>query len=107
MGDPEPRDWLAETRHHDITFVCERALKAAAGITWQTLGLLAANGARAGHDYYDPTRTIIAEYLRHTGRLDEAAQVEAIGCNEPAPHTGFGLLSATERAALRDALRGA
>jgi hypothetical protein len=33
-------------------------------------------------------------------------EVEAIGCNEPAPVTGFGKLTAAQRAGLRDSLGG-
>ena len=100
------RDWLAEARHHDITWVCERALKAAAGIVWQQLGHIASGRMHSvGHDHYDPARTIIAEYLRHTGRPEEAMAVEAIGCNEPPPKTGFERLTAAQAADLRSAMR--
>jgi len=107
MSDPKNHDWLADSRRHDITCICERALQAASGIAWQRLGRIAAGGIDTlGEDFYDPTRTIIAEYLRHTGRLDEAAEVEAVGCNEKPPHTGFGSLSAAQLAEMRASLSG-
>ena len=107
MSDAPRRDWLTESRQHDITCVCERALRAASGIIWQQMGFLAAgNIGSVGRDYYDPSRQIIAEYLRHTGRAEEAAEVAAIGCNEPPPHTGFERLSGAQVAALRSSMRG-
>ncbi len=107
MDNTPPRDWLEDSRRHDITCICERALKVAADITWQRLERLATTGMGAlGEDYFDPTRTIIAAYLRQTGRVAEAAEVEAVGCNEKPPRTGFGALTAQQRAELRDALRG-
>jgi hypothetical protein len=107
MEDTPPRDWLEDSRRHDMTCICERALKVAAEVTWHRLERIAATGMGAlGDDHYDPTRSIIAAYLRQTGRVVEAAEVEAIGCNEPPPRTGFGALTAQQRAELRDALRG-
>jgi hypothetical protein len=106
MTPDRGEDWLALTRRHNITCDCERGLRAASGITWQRLALLAAGmAADLGQDYFDPTRAIIAAYLRHTGRRDEAAEVEAIGCNEPPPPTSFGSLSPAEIADLKNALR--
>lgn len=100
-------DWIDGSGRHRFTTVCERALRAAAGIQWQHMGAIAAGQAAAfGQDYYDPARAIIAEYLRHTGREEEACEVQAIGCNEPAPRTGFAPLTEAERSALRAAMRG-
>jgi hypothetical protein len=105
MDAPNHRDWLAESSRHDITCVCENALHAAAGTTWQCLGLLAGGAMSSiGQDYLDPTRTIIAEYLRHTGRFDEAVQVLAVGCNEPPPPAMFASITPRQQAALRQAL---
>ena len=107
MDAPHHRDWLQEGRRFDITCICERALHAAAGMTWQRLGWLAAGGMSSiGQDYLDPTRSIIAEYLKHTGRMEEAGEVLAVGCSEAAPPAVFGAVSAQDRAALRDALSG-
>jgi hypothetical protein len=107
MDAQDRRDWLQEGQRHDMTCVCETALHAAAGITWQRLGWIAAGGTSTiGQDYLDPTRTIIAEYLRHTGRLDEAIEVLAVGCNEPPPPTMFGNVDPAKAAELRDVLRG-
>jgi hypothetical protein len=107
MAENLRRDWIAETSTYRITCVCERALRAASGIAWQRLARVAAeNGAAAARDYFDPSRAIIAEYLRHTGRLQEAAEVEAIGCNEPPPATGFGKLDAAQWQMLRGAMGG-
>lgn len=106
MTDETGRDWLDESRRHNMTDVYERALRAAAGIIWQRLGTMAAGGAMDfGRDYFDPGRTVIAEYLRHTGRVDEAQQVLAIGCNEPPPPTGFTQMTASALAKLRDTLK--
>ena len=105
--EPAGRDWLVESQRHDMTFVCERGLRAASGITWQRLGSLASGGTNGlGRDFYDPTRVIIAAYLRHTGRVEEAREVEAIACNEPPPRLGFGELSALQKAELKAALQG-
>jgi hypothetical protein len=38
--------------------------------------------------------------------MEEAQEVEAIGCNEPPPRIGFGELSAVQKAELKAALRG-
>jgi hypothetical protein len=107
MAEQPRRDWLEESSRHDMTWICERALRAAAGITWQHLGGIASGRAGAvGRDYYHPARSVIAEYLRHTGRMQEAAEVEAIGCNEPPPHTGFAALTEATLAEMRRAMRG-
>ncbi len=106
MSDGSKRDWLADSTRHTMTWVCERALRAASGITWQHLGGIASGRvATLGHDYYDPARAVIAEYLRHTGRMEEAAEVEAIGCNEPPPPTSFARLTPAQIAELRGAMR--
>jgi hypothetical protein len=107
MDKPSDRDWLGESKRHDITMVCEQALRAASGIIWQQLGFIAAGGmSRIGADYFDPSRAVIAEYLRHTGRLQEAQEVEAIGCNEPPPRTGFVRLTPAALADLRRTMEG-
>ncbi len=107
MDHTPPRDWLEETQRHDMTCICERAVQAAANVAWQRLERIANTGMSAlGEDYFDPTRTIIAAYLRGTGRVIEAAEVEAVGCNEPPPRTGFGALTAQQRADLRNTIRG-
>jgi hypothetical protein len=107
MAYTQPRDWLEDSRRHDMTCICERALKVAAEVTWDRLERIAATGMSAlGDDYFDPTRSIIAAYLRQTGRVAEAAEVEAVGCNEPPPRTGFGALTAEQQAELRDVFRG-
>ena len=105
MNDANGHDWLHDSRRHGLTDLHERALRAASGILWQRIGMVAAGcGAEFGRDYFDPGRTVIAEYLRHTGRAEEAQQVLAIGCNEPPPPTGFTGLSGSALAALRDSL---
>ena len=104
---PSKRDWLEVAGRHTLTDVYERALRAASGIIWQRMGHVAAgNITSLGHDYFDPSRAVIAQYLRHTGRIAEAQEVEAIGCNEPPPPAGFGNLSPTELAALRQFMGG-
>jgi len=59
-----------------------------------------------GADHFAVSRQVVAAYLRRTGRIDEAMEVEAIGCNEPPPPTGFGRLTAAQRDDLRDVLGG-
>ena len=107
MAVPTRRDWLSDTRRHQRTDACERGLRAAAGIVWQHLGRIASGGgANAGEDFFDPARTVVAEYLRHTGRMEEAIQVEALGCNEKPPAIGFSRLSAVQIDELRQAMQG-
>jgi hypothetical protein len=107
MSDEGRRDWTAGDERFQMTWLCERGLRAAAGILWQRLTAIAAGHmSDIGEDYFSPSRRVIAEYLRHTGRPEEAMEVEAIGCNEPAPVTGFGKLTAAQRAGLRDSLGG-
>jgi hypothetical protein len=107
MAHDNDQPWPAPAARFDMTTACEHGLRAAAGILWQGLGLLAGGQASdLGADYFSPSRQIIAEYLRRTGRPEEAMEVEAIGCNQPPPQTGFGALTAAQRGDLRDALRG-
>jgi len=106
MSEQQRRDWTGPARFR-MTWACERGLAAAAGILWQRLAALAAGQMEEiGEDYFSPSRRVIAEYLRHTGRHEEAMEVEAIGCNEPAPVTGFGGLTVAQRAHLRNILGG-
>jgi hypothetical protein len=105
MADDNANIWPAPDARHDVTCTCEHGLRAASGILWQGLGLLAGGHAKdLGADYFSPARQMIAEYLKRTGRPDEAMQVAAIGCNEPPPPTGFGALTAAQRDHLRDVL---
>ena len=86
-----------------MSCVYEHALRAAAGVNWQQLCRVTAGDAEgAVHDYVDTARSIIMEYLRHTGRLDEAAQVSATGSGEPAPVTSFPRLSQAQLEDLRE-----
>ncbi len=106
MSEEQRRDWTGPARFR-MTWACERGLAAAAGILGQRLAAMAAGQMEEiGEDYFSPSRRVIAEYLRHTGRHEEAMEVEAIGCNEPAPVTGFGSLTVAQRARLRDRLGG-
>jgi hypothetical protein len=99
--------WLDSAGRFSATCACERGLRAASGILWQRLGLLASGHlSELGQDYFSPGRRVIAEYLRHTGRSEEAMEVEAIGCNEPPPSTSFGGLTGKRLAELRDSLGG-
>jgi hypothetical protein len=105
MDDNGNSGWLTGAARFKMTCLCEHGLRAASGILWQRLGLLASgNASELGADYFSPSRRVIAEYLRHTGRVEEANEVEAIGCNEKPPHTGFGGLTAAQRDALRESL---
>ena len=95
MTDVPRRDWIAEARDYRMTRVYEHARRAAAGVNWQQLCRVTAGDAEgAVHDYFDTARVIISEYLRHTGRLDEAAEVSAaVGSSALPPATSFARLT--------------
>ncbi len=107
MTDVPRRDWVAEARDYRMTCVYEHALRAAAGVNWQQLCRITAGDAEgAVHDYFDTARVIISEYLRHTGRLDEAAEVSAAGSSALPPATSFARLTPSQLTELGRHMQG-
>lgn len=107
MADERGGRWPGSAERFGVTCACEHGLRGAAAVLWQQLGFLAAGQiSELGADYFSPSRQVIAAYLKRTGRLEEAMEVEALGCNEPPPATGFGRLSLAQREGLRDILGG-
>jgi hypothetical protein len=105
MADEERAHWHEPVARFDVTCACEHGLRGAAAILWQQLGFLAAGHIRElGADYFSPSRQVIAAYLKRTGRMEEAMEVEAIGCNEPPPAIGFARLTPAQLQGLRDSL---
>ena len=107
MTDAPRGDWIAQTRDYRMNCVYEHALRAAAGVNWQQLCRVTAGDVEGAlHDYVDTARSIITEYLRHTGRLDEAAQVSATGFSDASPATSFARLTSAQLDDLRVHMEG-